>query len=248
MERLLDVLEATIGTNGTPQTVTEISQATGVPLSTTWRLVSQLASWQFLADCGGGRYAAGPRLVRMSINVTENLHSREALSRATGALSIATGESVTAGLLVGDSLVIVARTESDESLRAVNRIGEVVSPSTSAMGKAILSRLPRERQLAVLRAEVGDRAEDVLDDLAGELAQAHAEGFAVDEETYAVGLRCRAAAVIGLAGHAVAGLSIAGPAARFTPALADQAVTPLLLEAERLSVAGQSFDAGPVTS
>jgi IclR family acetate operon transcriptional repressor len=242
MERLLVVLEASIVTNGGPLTVTEIAQTTGVPVSTTWRLVSQLVSWRFLDDSGGGRFVAGPRLVQLSLSVTDGLHSVDALTRATRELSTTTGESVTAGLLVGNTLLIVARTESDESLRAVTRVGEVISPSTSAMGKAILSRLPVERQLPLLEAEVGDRAAEVLAELTAEITRARADRVALDEETYAVGLRCRAAAITDVADEAVAGLSIGGPSARFTRARADEAALPLVVQAQRLSARGRPFD------
>jgi IclR family acetate operon transcriptional repressor len=235
LERLLNLLEVAIVAENAPLTLTEISQRAQVPLSTASRLVSQLVSWDFLADGGASRFIAGSRLVRMSLTVSEGLHSVDALARATRTLSAVTGESVTAGLLVGNTLLIVARTESHNSLRAVNRIGENISPTFSALGKAMLSRMPEEKQLQLVRSEVGDRADSVLFGLRKELSAAMVDGYAVDEETYAVGLRCRAAAVIARDGTAIGGISIGGPAARFTHELADAAVPHLLVETASLS-------------
>jgi IclR family acetate operon transcriptional repressor len=171
----------------------------------------------------------------MSLSVSEGLHSVDALARATRTLCAVTGESVTAGLLIGSTLLIVARTESNNSLRAVNRIGEIISPTYSALGKAMLSRMPEEKQLQLVHAEVGDRADSVLFGLRKELDDAVLSGYAVDEETYAVGLRCRAAAVIARDGTAIGGISIGGPAARFTRELADEAIAPLLVATAELS-------------
>ncbi len=237
LERMLNVLEATVVSRAEPLNLSEIVELTGIPLSTASRLVRQLVSWDFLATDGRGRYVAGGRLVRLSITVTDRLHSVETLAAATESLSEITGESVTAGLLVGSTLLIVARTESRNSLRNVSRIGEVISPSLSALGKAMLSHLPLSDRMRLLRAEHGARADVVLRDLREELAAAAAAGYAMDEETYAVGLRCRAAAIIGRDGRAVGGISIGGPAARFTRELAAKAAASLVAEASRLSVA-----------
>ncbi|HEY0247382.1 MAG TPA: IclR family transcriptional regulator [Gryllotalpicola sp.] len=248
LERMLNVLEATVVARAEPLSLTEIVELAGVPLSTASRLVRQLVSWDFLATDGRGRYVAGGRLVRLSITVTDRLHSVETLAAATESLSELTGESVTAGLLVGSTLLIVARTESRNSLRNVSRIGEVISPSLSALGKAMLSHLPHADRVRLLRAEHGRGADAMLRGLRDELTTAAAAGYAVDEETYAVGLRCRAAAIIGRDGRAVGGLSIGGPAARFTRELAAQAVVSLVAETSRLSVADDLRHAARVPS
>jgi DNA-binding IclR family transcriptional regulator len=248
LERLLNLLEVAIIAKDAPLNLTEISQLAQVPLSTASRLIGQLVSWDFLEGRPGGRYVAGSRLVRMSITVGEGLHSTEALASATRTLSALTGESVTAGLLVGSTILIVARTESQNSLRAVNRIGEIIPPSISALGKAMLSRMPEDDQLRLLNQEVGERSESVLLEIGGELEQAATSGFAVDEETFAVGLRCRAAAVIGRDGRAIAGLSIGGPAARFTQENAAAAIPALLSETARLSSISGLVDAGVARS
>jgi IclR family acetate operon transcriptional repressor len=167
--------------------------------------------------------------VAMSAAIAEWLHSDRRLRDATRALSAATAESATAGRLIGDKVLIVARTEPDHPLRAVNRTGELVPPSRSAMGKAILCWLPRDRQLDLLRAEGVADPEGLLDDLAEELAAAREVGYAVDEETLTVGLRCRASAIQDWDGIPVAALAVSGPTARFTAPLADAAV-PLLIQ------------------
>jgi IclR family acetate operon transcriptional repressor len=145
-------------------------------------------------------------------------------------------ESVSAGLLVGDEIVLVARKEPAHSLRIVARVGDVIPPHTSAMGKAILAFLDDRRRNAVLAHAVGrDRAADVAAGLADELAEVRSTGFARDEEMYAVGQRCRAVPLISAHAGVYGGLSIAGPTPRFSQSQADEAIPALLAGARSIS-------------
>jgi IclR family acetate operon transcriptional repressor len=92
----------------------------------------------------------------------------------------------------------------------------------------------------VIRAAIGDGVDEALAGLTDELAQATADGYAVDEGTYTVGLRCRAAALLDRNGHAVGGLSIAGPAARFTPQRAEESLPALRAQVATLSLTPRS--------
>jgi DNA-binding IclR family transcriptional regulator len=235
LARLLDLLELAVSDEGAPATLSELAERAGTPVSTTSRLLGQLRSWGFLVEIDGGRHAPGPRLITMSAAVARSAYGDRRLKEATRILTAVTGESATASRLVGDHLVIVARTESGRPLRAVNRTGEVLPASRSAMGKAVLSTLPAHRRLDLIRAEGVANPQAALADIEEELAQTAARGYAVDEETLAVGLRCRAVAVVGWDGTPVAALSVGGPTVRFTAELADRSVPALQAQAAELS-------------
>ncbi|MFI1093748.1 IclR family transcriptional regulator [Streptomyces sp. NPDC020917] len=231
MGRILNLLELSVIADSAPLTLSGLATAADAPLSTVSRLTAQLVAWGFLNETAEHRFVPGRRLVAMATAVGEHLYSNDRLQQATRHLTGVTGESTTAGRIVGNSMYIIARTESEQPLRSVSRIGEVIPPHSSALGKAIMSRLPRSRQLALLGGAGLEDPEAVLEKMQPELEEARRCGYAVDEETYTVGLRCRAAAVIGPDGTAVAGLSISGPAARFVHELAEQAVPALCREA-----------------
>jgi IclR family acetate operon transcriptional repressor len=108
------------------------------------------------------------------------------------------------------------------------------------MGKAILARLGPERQLAVLRNAVGPDAGRIRDELAGELETIRVHGYALDEETYSPGLRCRAAAFLDEDGLAVGGISVAGPAARFSFEKATECLPMLRTLVDELSARSQA--------
>ncbi|WP_028921974.1 IclR family transcriptional regulator [Pseudonocardia acaciae] len=235
LARLLDVIDVAVTHERAPLPMSEIAAAAGVPVSTASRLLGLLGEHGFLVQLPDAGYAAGPRLLRVAMGAIERLRDTDRLKAAVEALSDQAGESASAGLLVGDEIVLVARKEPTHSLRAVARVGDIIAPHTSAMGKAILSRLPAQRRAAVLRAAVGEDADATLDRLEEELATATADGYAVDEGTFTVGLRCRAAPLLDGDGHAVGGLSIAGPAARFTPEHAESCLPALRAQVAALS-------------
>ncbi len=235
MGRILDLLELAVIADDAPLTMTEISERARVPMSTTSRLVRNLEDWDFLVQDGHGKYLPGGRVVRMAVVVNAQLHTPQRIEAATMRIAEATGESVTGGLIIGDRIVIVARTESEHSLRAVHRVGEQVSPTAAALGKAILSRSSDQRKHELAVAWEREDGSPRLEDLDSELHQALADGYTKDEETFAPGLRCRAVPIIGQDGLAVGAVSVAGPSARFLPEIADEAAKLLLNEAAALS-------------
>lgn len=238
LARLLDVLEAVGAEREAPAGVSEIAHATGIPVSTVSRLLALLAERRFVRRLPRSRYGLGVEIHRMALRGLTTLVDLEALEATVRKLAMATGESASAGLLIDDRIVLVARRESEHRLRITARVGDVVDPHLSAMGKAVLAHLDEARRLDVLGAAVGEDAGSVLDDLADELDLVRGEGFARDEETYAPGLRCRAAPILGPAGVALGAISVAGPAGRFTPTAANDAMPLLIGETTTLSMSG----------
>jgi IclR family acetate operon transcriptional repressor len=90
----------------------------------------------------------------------------------------------------------------------------------SGIGKAIISSLDAtEADKIIAGLEMRrETAHTILtpEDFRRELAVVRERGYAVDNEEYAVGLRCVASAVYDEHGHPLAGLSVSGPTARLT--------------------------------
>jgi IclR family acetate operon transcriptional repressor len=215
-------------------TLSELAEATHLPVSTASRLARLLEQRRLASRRGDKRFVPGPALVTLglrSLRLLRTEHYREAIAN----LGRSTGESVSVGMLVGDEIVLVARHESEHRLRVVATIGDVIAPHRSAMGKAVLAHVPEERRHAILRRALGPRAAEVAAELAEELEQTAADGFARDEEVFAVGLRCGAAPLIGADGEAHGAISIAGPSSRFSHELADGCVAQLVDETRRIA-------------
>ena len=227
--RMLRVLEQVAVSGGPQLTVAGIAERLEMPTSTAFRLVSMLVDHGLVQRDEEGRLSPGPELVRIALATTARITPDSRLQQAVERLGTETGESVSAGALVGDRIVLVARHESVHALRVVVRIGDIALPHTTSLGKAILAHLDRDRELEVLRREVGAAAaEAVLAGLEPELADVRRYGFAVDEEEFATGQRCRGAALLDGDGRPYAAISISGPTSRYTEERA-RASIPLLL-------------------
>lgn len=231
--RFLDLVDAVAGAPEQGLTLSQLAVDSHVPVSTASRLARLLETRGLASRLPDKRFVPGPALVALGLRSLRLLPT-EHYGAAVAALGRATGESVSVGVLVGEEIVLVARHESEHRLRVVATIGDVIAPHRSAMGKAVLSHVSDERRDAILRRAVGDDAAAVAAELADELAQATANGYACDEEVFAVGLRCRAAPLLGADGEAYGAISIAGPASRFSVDLADGCVPQLLAETHRI--------------
>lgn len=90
----------------------------------------------------------------------------------------------------------------------------------SALGKAILAWLPRERvRWIVDRHGLPERTENTVtteEQLFTELDEARERGYTLDDEEAIAGLRCVAAPVIGHDGTLHGSVSVSGPTNRFT--------------------------------
>jgi DNA-binding IclR family transcriptional regulator len=106
------------------------------------------------------------------------------------------------------------------------------------MGKAILAHVSDQRRDQILRRALGPRAAKVADELADELTLVASDGFARDEEVFAVGQRCVAAPLLAPGGEAQGAISVAGPSSRFTREVADGCVATLLDGVRRASIGG----------
>ncbi len=234
--RVLDLVDLVAAAPSEGLSLSELASQCGIPVSTASRLSSLLEERGFASRRADKRFVPGPALVTLglrSLRLLPTEHYRTVIAE----LGRSTGESVSVGMLFGDEIVLVARHESEHRLRVVATIGDVIAPHRSAMGKAILAHVSEQCRTEILQRALGAGAEQAADELAEELALAASEGFARDEEVFAVGLRCIAAPLLGPDGEAQGAMSIAGPSSRFSREMAVECV-PALLEGARRGSGG----------
>lgn len=236
LARCLRVLQVLAAGPDEGLTVSELAQRSSAPLSTISRLAQLLEENQFARRLENRRFVPGPALLSLGFRSLRSLPAERYLE-AVERMAKATGESVSVGLIVGGEIVLVARHEPPHTLRAVAKVGDVIPPQSSAMGKAVLSHVDEKRRRALLTVAVGADAPDVEAELREELARATLDGYARDEEQFSVGLRCIAAPLFGADGEAIGAVSIAGPSARFSREAADSFVPMLLEQTMQLSTA-----------
>ncbi len=215
LDRALTLLEI-LSSAPEGMAISELSELSKVPLPTVHRILQTLVHRGYVRRASGRRYALGPRLVPLGQTAATLLHHwvRPYLAGLVDAL----GETANMAVLDGDSVVYVAQVPSRHSMRMFTEVGRRVSLHCTGVGKALLAALPVDQALAILERSsldaMTDRTFTHLDALMEELRLTRERGYAIDDGEQEVGVRCVAMVVGDF--HALAAISISGPAARIS--------------------------------
>lgn len=221
VDRALTLLEL-IARDPEGSRLSDLARAAGLAPSTTHRLLTALEQRGFAqSDAATGRWhvGRGAYTVGAAWGTARSLlapampHLRR--------LRDATRETANLGVIEGGHVITIAQAESREIMRAISTPGGGTPIFCSGMGKAIVATW-KDDQIDHLIDRHGLTASTARsltkrETVHAEIARIRAEGYAIDDEEYVIGLRCVAAIVIGPGGEAIAALSVSGLAARMTP-------------------------------
>ena len=216
LERAFELLEHLADAGG-ELALSELTEASGLPMPTVYRLMQTLVGRGYVRQEPSKRYALGPRLIRLGDGASRLLGTwaRPALSRLVDEI----GETANMAVLEGDEVVYVAQVPSRHSMRMFTEVGRRVQPHCTGVGKALLAQLPIETAEAmVARQDLVAYTPHTLTDpqtLLAQLKQIREQGYALDDEEQELGVRCIAVPVVGA--PALAALSVSGPSGRMTP-------------------------------
>ncbi|MFT4114421.1 IclR family transcriptional regulator [Silvibacterium sp.] len=213
--RALDVLNCFDGQ--VPLSLKEISARAGLPESSLFRVLRTLEKHEYLQQFRDGTYQLSPRLifgwlVRAADRVREI--ARPELERLVNAFN----ETASLAYLFDDRIHVLDCLETFHEIRMTNKVGRVLPPHCSALGKAITAF--QDRPLADRLLEVYGltaRTEHTITDrqhLFAELAQVRKSGVACDREESIRGGICFAAAVSAANKPVVTAVSLSTPAIR----------------------------------
>jgi IclR family acetate operon transcriptional repressor len=232
VERVFELLELITDAGG-EVTLSELSNATDLPLPTIHRLLRTLVSLGYIRQLPNRRYALGPRLIRLGEAANKQLGSlaRPQLKSLVDRL----GETANMGVLDSDMVIYVAQVPSLHSMRMFTEVGKRGYMHATGMGKAILAQLGDDEVRGIVGRQgmptptpksIGD-----VDTLLEDLKLIRQRGYSIDEEEQEVGVRCFAMAIPNA--PTPAAISVSGPVSRVDQAFADKAV-PLLREAAQV--------------
>lgn len=248
LTRALSILDA-LAQNNEGLTLTALARTVELPLSTAHRLLTTLQhrrfarfdpltmSWQI----GVQSFIVGNAFARArDIVLIARPHMRRLMEQS--------GETVNLYVMTDGEAICMAQIESRQMMRAISRPGGRVNVHNSAAGKAMLAHLPEEDLVRIVRQHglprLTDRTLVTLEALRADLQEIRSRGFAIDDEEYAVGLRCVAATVLDEHGTPLASVSLSGPTARILDARLD-ALGARVVEAARATTVEVGGRAAP---
>ena len=223
----------------------EVAAATDLPKSSAFRYLWTLEQHRYVErDPATGTYLLGPAFVGIQQRQLDVLRRRA--QPVLEALRDELGETVNLGILDHDAALYLEIAESRHGVRLVTARGDRDPIHSTALGKALVARLPRD-EVAALLARTGmerrtKRTITSARSFHAELARVAEQGFAIDDGENDPDGRCVAVAVGGTA--VPAALSLSAPASRLpmaaVPAVAKQLAAAALLVGGPLRAAGDS--------
>jgi|SRR5579859_1743400 len=218
--RALDLMEA-VAMAEQGAGLTELAKATGLAPSTAHRLLKTLQQRRYVShDAERGLWFVGVQSFTVGAAFLRTRNIVAAARPVMRQLMEDSGESVSLAVLDGADAVYLAQIECRAMMRALARPGGRAPLHCSGVGKALLAALGEaERAPLYGRVQFTRYTEHTLTDAAAleaALQPIASQGFAVDDEEFALGLRCVAAAVRDEYGEPVAAISCSGPTARVT--------------------------------
>ena len=208
IEKVVAVAEAL----GQEQRLSEIARSTGLPTSTVHRILQQLVASGWVRTGDDRSYHIGARLLTLVGWASEDSNVVRAARPTLLALCERTGHTVHFALRQGDEAVYVDKLDGRRIYQMRSRIGLSISLHSTAIGKALLARLPDDEiRLIAARTGLPARTDRTITDvtvLLSHLELVRRRGFAVDDEENEVHTRCVGAVVVDHRDLPIGGLSI----------------------------------------
>jgi DNA-binding IclR family transcriptional regulator len=199
-------------TAATPElTLGELAQRTGLPVSTTYRLVSELVDWGGLERVPGGGYRIGLRMWEIGALAPRGETLRAVALPYMSDLYEATLENVHLAVLDGSEVLYVEKLSGRRAMPVRTRRGGRLPLHATAAGKVLLAYAPeslfRETVAAGLRRYT---AHTIIapGHLRRALTEIRRSGIGYAREELTVGSHSVASAVLDGDGAAVAALSV----------------------------------------
>lgn len=233
LHRAFDILEV-IGNSPHPISIKKITEDTGLPKSTVYRLLDNIQSRNYAFCDHNGNYRLGYQLLMMSQWAEKEFEIKHLAREFLESLNEFTKETVHLAILQKKRVLYVDTVESPYASRLVAKLGTTNSVHCTALGKVLLLKYKDGDILKILEEEGMDkRTEHTLTkplDYLNEIEAVRKVGYAIDKQESEMEGRCIGAPIYDKAGRVVAAISISGIATRFSLEFIEKEVVSKLLD------------------
>jgi IclR family transcriptional regulator, pca regulon regulatory protein len=215
--------------------VTDLAAAAGLPMPTVYRVVMTLTAEGYLDHLPNGEYRPGVRTLTLGTAALRSLDLVGVASPKLQQLAERTGETVNLAVLTGDRVLYLVRLRNSDLVTANIQVGSTLPAVTTSIGKLLLAHLD-EADLAAritpasFPAQNGPNAKTSLPQLREELTRIRAQGWAMQDEELAYGLRSVAGPITDASGKVVAGANLALQARDWSTHRITKDLKPVVLE------------------
>jgi DNA-binding IclR family transcriptional regulator len=215
--------------------VADVARSLGVAPSTAHRLLAMLQYHGFVSqDAESKAYRAGAALIDLGLAIRREMDVRTLARPSLESIAQKLGETAHLGVLDRGDALFLDSVEGTQVVRVGSRIGIRLPAHVTALGKAMLARLPQDRLRALYPKEIlpGRTPGSIVKRsvLLRALAQVTEQGYALNEAESAEDVGAVAVAILTHSGAPAAAISVSAPLTRFDKRLVEQAL-PLLRSA-----------------
>lgn len=212
-DRIFDILEQ-LAQAGTPLSLGEIAERTGISKTTAHRLLATMCARQYVEKRSNGSYTIGYKMIETvstHINGLELLtESRPYLNQVVRDLELTSHM----GILDGNDVVYIEKMDMYPNTRLYTRVGYRSPAFCSSIGKCLLACLSGDEQDEFLyNCSFKKYTSHTITDpreFKRVLRIIRKQGWAMDNEEYQEGHRCIGAPIFDYRGSAVAAISASG--------------------------------------
>ncbi|MFT4083022.1 MAG: IclR family transcriptional regulator [Nocardioides sp.] len=213
IDRALRLLEC-FETDHRRLTLGDLSQRSGIPLSSAYRLAERLIAWGALERDEEGRYAVGLRLYEVASLAPRGLGLRERALPYMGDLAEATRQHVLLAVRDGEEALLVERLSGHRAMPVLYRVGGRLPLHSTGVGLVLLAFAEhgfREAYLARRHVHEPEHAPVSAAELRHTIAEVRRERLSVLRRTVPEPLVSVAGPVFGADDTIVAALSVLVP-------------------------------------
>jgi len=215
--------------------VSDLATAAGLPMPTAYRIVMTLTAEGYLDHLPNGEYRPGVRTLTLGMAALRSLDLVGIATPKLTDLGQRTGETVNLAVLTGDRVLYLVRLRNSDLVTANIQVGSTLPAVHASIGKLLLAYLDEDDLEARITdasfaANSGPNAKLSLAELREELRAIREQGWAMQDEELAYGLRSVAGPVTGPAGGVVAGVNLAVQARDWSTQRIIRELKPAVLE------------------
>ena len=215
LQRGLGILEI-IAKKETGLTTAEVSREIGLHPSTTFHLLRTLTMLGYLAqDEITKQYHVGSKIFHLAASVSNEVQLLKLANPCLVDMAKQTGETSHLAIFERGEVIVVGKIDGGSPVGVTERVGYPRPAHCTAIGKVLLAHLSSvELKVFLDSAELRPmthRTITATPNLEQELERVRTQGYGIDDEEFAQGLRCLAAPVRNFTGNVVAAVGISGP-------------------------------------
>jgi len=219
--------------------LTEIVSATQLTKSTAFRMVSTLELLGYLErDPETRQYHPGLKVLQLGFTALNSLDVAQIGQPYLKSLSDACGETTNMAIREGAEIVYVARNATRQIIGVNVQRGSRSPAYCTSMGKAQLIDLSQKELVDLLGEgpypKMTPNTIMYLKDMVLELEKIRQQGYAINDEELAIGLRSVAAPIRGSMGKIVAAINISVPGSRISRHEMEEQLAPMVMDTARL--------------